>query len=140
VFPIRRFWEKPSPDLARALFGRECLWNSFVMVGHVAAFVDLIAAGVPPLVRAFEPLERALGSSRESSVAERVYAALPEVNFSERVLVPAAERIGVVRVKGVDWSDLGSPERVLARTGALPVVPVGAPRSLGLPGRRAAQA
>jgi hypothetical protein len=28
--------------------------------------------------------------------------------------VPAAGRIGVARVKGVDWSDLGNPERVLA--------------------------
>jgi mannose-1-phosphate guanylyltransferase len=118
VFPVRRFWEKPTPDLARRLFARECLWNSFVMVGHVAAFLDLIRSGVPTLVRAFAPLEGALGTARESAVAERVYAALPEVNFSERVLVPAARRIGVVRVKGVDWSDLGNPERVLARRAA----------------------
>src|SRR5262245_4606311 len=30
VFAIRRFWEKPSPTLARVLFERRCLWNSFV--------------------------------------------------------------------------------------------------------------
>jgi mannose-1-phosphate guanylyltransferase len=115
VFPVRRFWEKPSPALARMLFARECLWNSFVMVGHVRAFLDLIRADVPELDRAFEPIRRAVGSHREGAVAERVYAAIPEVNFSERVLVPAAAgRIGVARVKGVDWSDLGNPDRVLA--------------------------
>jgi mannose-1-phosphate guanylyltransferase len=33
VFRIRRFWEKPSPSLAVALFSSGCLWNSFVMAG-----------------------------------------------------------------------------------------------------------
>jgi mannose-1-phosphate guanylyltransferase len=115
VFPVLRFWEKPALEVARALFVRECLWNSFVMVGHVAAFIDLIAAGAPALRQAFEPIRRALGSPREPAVTERVYAGIPEVDFSERVLVPAAGRVGVTRVKGVDWSDLGSPGRVLAR-------------------------
>ena len=114
VFPVRRFWEKPSPDLARRLFARECLWNSFVMVGTVRSFIDLIAAGVPALTQAFEPIRRTAGSPREAAAAERVYAAIPDINFSEHVLAPAADRLGVVRVKGVAWSDLGSPERVLA--------------------------
>lgn len=123
VFPIRQFWEKPSSRLAGALFERGCLWNSFVMVGRITAFIDLIEAGTPDLRRAFEPIRRARGSAREDAVAERVYATLPELNFSERVLVPAADRLGVVRVKGVEWSDWGNAERVFAtirRTGWRP--------------------
>jgi hypothetical protein len=37
--------------------------------------------------------------------------------------VPAADRLGVVRVKGVEWSDWGNAERVFAtikRTGWRP--------------------
>lgn len=123
VFPIRRFWEKPAPELARALLAHGCLWNSFVMVGRVTAFLDLFCAGTPELLRAFAPIRRALGSAREGHVAARVYAGLPPVNFSERVLVPEAGRLGVVRLKGVEWSDLGSTERLLAtirRTGRRP--------------------
>ena len=123
VFPIRRFWEKPSPELARHLFTRGCLWNSFVMVGRIAAFLDLIGAGTAELLRAFEPLRRALGSSREDAVAERVYATLPDLNFSERVLAPAAARLGVLRVKGLEWSDWGNADRVfttIRRTGWRP--------------------
>jgi mannose-1-phosphate guanylyltransferase len=123
VFPIRRFWEKPSRDLAGALFSRGCLWNSFVMVGRVSAFLDLIALGAPELLRAFEPIRRARGTRQEDAVAERVYASLPDVNFSQRVLVPAADRLGVVRVTGVEWSDWGNAERVFAtitRTGWRP--------------------
>src|SRR5262249_52975729 len=114
VFPIRRFWEKPSPDLAISLLARRCLWNSFVMVGRVSAFEELIAAGLPELVAAFRPLRRALSTSREPFVAERIYASLPSVNFSDHVLVPGASRLATVRVKGVEWSDLGNMERVLA--------------------------
>jgi mannose-1-phosphate guanylyltransferase len=114
VFPIRRFWEKPSPDIAMSLLSRGCLWNSFVMVGRISAFLDLVAAGMPALLDAFQPLRRALGSPREARVAEHVYAELPEASFSERVLVPAAQRLGVLRVKGVEWSDLGNADRVFA--------------------------
>lgn len=114
VFPIRRFWEKPSVELATTLLARRCLWNSFVMVGRLSAFLDLIAAGVPELMAAFEPLRRAIGTAREAYVAERIYAPLPSINFSERVLVPGASRLGTVRVKGVEWSDLGNVDRVMA--------------------------
>jgi mannose-1-phosphate guanylyltransferase len=123
VFPIRRFWEKPSAELATTLLSRGCLWNSFVMVGRLSAFIDLIATAAPELIAAFDPLRRALGTGREPYVAERIYATLPSINFSERVLVPSAARLGAVRVKGVEWSDLGNVERVVAtirRTGGRP--------------------
>src|SRR6185369_6774987 len=32
---VRKFWEKPSLNLATSLIERGCLWNSFVMVGRV---------------------------------------------------------------------------------------------------------
>ena len=114
VFPIRRFWEKPSAEVAGSLLTRGCLWNSFVMAGRVSGFLDLIAAGTPQLLKAFAPLRRALGTPGEGAAAERIYANLPAINFSERILVPAASRLGVVRVKGVEWSDLGNVERVFA--------------------------
>jgi mannose-1-phosphate guanylyltransferase len=123
VLPIQRFWEKPAPDLAAALLSRGCLWNSFVMVGRVPTFIDLIRAGAPDLVRAFEPVQRVLGSPRERAVVDRVYASLEPVNFSERVLEPSAARLGVVRLKGIEWSDWGNAERVFAtirRTGWRP--------------------
>ncbi|HEU4367208.1 MAG TPA: sugar phosphate nucleotidyltransferase [Methylomirabilota bacterium] len=114
VFPIRRFWEKPPAHVASRLMGLGCLWNSFVMVGRVTAFLDLFRATVPGLLRAFEPIRRTVGSAREADAAERVYRRLRAVNFSDRVLTPATGRLGVARLKGVRWSDLGSVERLLA--------------------------
>ncbi len=123
VYPIRRFWEKPSPPLAQSLLGRDCLWNSFVMVGRAGAFLALIRATAPGLGRLFDPLLRALGTPREATVAQRIYAALPAISFSHAVLSRAPDRLLVLRVSDSGWSDLGSPARVLAslrRTGSQP--------------------
>ena len=114
AFPIRRFWEKPSPRLAQWLWSNGALWNSFVMVGQVDAFLRLLWRGVPELLVAFDPIRRALGGPDEAAAAETVYAGLQSVNFSDRVLTPSPDRLVTVRVKGVDWSDWGNPQRVLA--------------------------
>ena len=125
AFPIRRFCEKPSTRLAERLFNGGALWNSFVMVGWVDAFVDLAARTAPELLRSLEPLRRVIGTDDEPRVAEQVYqrlAATPS-GFSERILAPATDGLVTVRVKGVDWSDWGHPERVVAtmrRTGWRP--------------------
>ncbi len=114
IFPVARFWEKPSIEQARALYGRQCLWNSFIMVGRVRAFIDLMRLAIPSLVEAMAPLARAIGSWREASVARRVYDSLDGAGFSEAVLARTIARLLVLRVKGVGWTDLGSPARVVA--------------------------
>ncbi|MGH7278240.1 MAG: sugar phosphate nucleotidyltransferase [Candidatus Rokuibacteriota bacterium] len=114
AFPVRRFWEKPSLPLAERLLDRGCLWNSFIMVGFVTAFLDLVRSAAPALLADFEPVVAAIGTPAEGPVVEKVYARLASTNFSSAVLSRVADRLAVVRVKGIDWSDLGSPERVLA--------------------------
>jgi mannose-1-phosphate guanylyltransferase len=114
AFEIRRFWEKPSARLAQWLWSNGALWNSFVMVGHVDAFLRLLWRGAPELLVAFDPLRRALGTAEEPMVAESVYATVPALSFSDRVLTPSPNRLATIRVKGVEWSDWGNPERVLA--------------------------
>lgn len=124
VFPIRRFWEKPAASVAERLFQGGGLWNSFVMVGFTSAFLDLVAATNPTLLTAFAPLRLVSGTSRETQVIERIYRRLPApTGFSETVLTAGADRLGVMRVKGVDWSDWGHPRRVLAALGRAGVRP-----------------
>ena len=54
VFEVRRFWEKPSRAMASRLMRRGCLWNSFVMVGRVSAFVALLRQALPSLLAYIE--------------------------------------------------------------------------------------
>ena len=116
VFPISRFWEKPGAGLAEKLFQADCVWNSFVMVGWTQSFIDLVAATSPVLATAFAP-HRPLRSARGPQTLEPVYRRLPKLDFSAAVLVPGVERLAVLRVKGVEWSDWGHPRRVLASLG-----------------------
>jgi mannose-1-phosphate guanylyltransferase len=125
AFPIRRFWEKPSARLAQHLFERGALWNSFVMVGWVDAFLGLTERTAPDLLTALAPLRRVIGTDAEPRVAEHVYRSLARKprGFSEHILALATEGLVTVRVKGVEWSDWGHPERVVAtmrRTGWRP--------------------
>jgi len=109
---VRRFWEKPSADLARDLLDRGCIWNTFVMVARVQAFVDMIRSGAPEVYQAFKPL---LASDRETDAGtmEAVYAGITTADFSTVVLSAAPERLGVFCLGDVGWSDLGDPHRVL---------------------------
>jgi mannose-1-phosphate guanylyltransferase len=125
VFPIRRFREKPSARLAQLLFDRGALWNSFVMVGWIDEFLGLTARTAPELLAALAPLESVIGTQAEGRVAEEVYGRFEgqAIGFSERVLAPTTEGLVTMRVKSVEWSDWGHPQRVMAtmrRTGWSP--------------------
>jgi mannose-1-phosphate guanylyltransferase len=111
---VRRFWEKPSPGLAAILQLRGCLWNSFVMIASAHTLIDIIARATPALYNAFASAKPLFGTDDEPAMIEKLYALLGETNFSDRVLALVPERLAVLQVSGIKWSDLGEPNRVLA--------------------------
>ena len=84
------------------------------MAGWVDTWLELIARATPHLYHAFGPVPRVLGLPQEAAVLERVYASLPAISFARRVLTPAAGRLVTLAARGLQWSDWGSPRRVLA--------------------------
>ena len=106
LFKVKRFWEKPTRELAMELMASGCLWNSFVMVGRVSAFLRIIRLALPELVAAFESL-------RGSRIGD-IYAHAPAWNFSADVLSVRPHDLSVLPVCGLGWTDLGEPHRVLA--------------------------
>jgi len=123
VFRVRRFWEKPSRELALELFNRGCLWNSFVIVARVSTLLGLIMVAAPPLYASFAQIRSRLGTPFEERAIAALYASLEPINFSKQILERTSFNLGVLPMRGVDWSDLGEPHRVmevLARIGASP--------------------
>lgn len=114
LFRVRRFWEKPKPMLAQTLLAEGCLWNSFVMVARGATLLALIESAAPDLYHAFLDLWPVLNTRDEEAAIEALYAGLPSTNFSEQVLAGRPEDLAVLPVGGVQWSDLGEPNRVLS--------------------------
>jgi mannose-1-phosphate guanylyltransferase len=106
VSQVRRFWEKPSGRVAARLMRSGCLWNSFVMVGRVSAFLAMIGRTLPEIIRAFE--------SMEGRGLDELYARIPATNFSDEVLAKRPSDLTVLPASGLGWSDLGEPQRVLS--------------------------
>lgn len=123
MFEVRRFWEKPPQAIAHQLMSLGCLWNSFVMIGRVSTLLGLVMMARPQLYSSFAALRSVFGSSREELKIKSMYARLPAVDFSSEILAKVPVNLSVLPVKGVDWSDLGEPARVmdtLARLGMRP--------------------
>jgi mannose-1-phosphate guanylyltransferase len=108
IFRVMRFWEKPSLPAARILLNRGCLWNTFVMVGRVGGFLEMIQRATPRLYESFERHETTPGQ-----FSERLYETLESVDFSRDILTKSPAQLAVMNAGPVGWSDLGEPERVI---------------------------
>ena len=114
VSGVNRFWEKPSGTLASQLMERGCLWNSFVMVGCVHAFLNLVRHALPGLLGAFEAIRRSLFTAYERAAVSDLYSGIRSTSFSQHVLSGQPNSLAVLRATGLGWSDLGEPGRVLS--------------------------
>ncbi len=112
VCRVSRFWEKPSSALASSLMERGCLWNSFVMVGYVHAFLNLIRRAIPGLVELFESIRSSLFTAAEGTALCELYSGIGATSFSQDVLSAQPNELAVLRAAGLGWSDLGEPSRV----------------------------
>jgi mannose-1-phosphate guanylyltransferase len=120
IYRVGCFWEKPSLAEADALYLKGCLWNTMVLVARARALLELFESLTPTLMSRFDRIKRSVASAQEPDVLRTVYAELPAVNFSQAILAPSPRRLGVIRVRGVYWSDWGDATRLqqdLARFG-----------------------
>lgn len=114
VFPVSRFWEKPRQKVAASLMAQGCLWNSFVMVGRLSAFLNSIQRALPSLLDRFESIRSSsLTASADTELGE-LYSGIPTISFSQDVMSVRPMDLAVLCATGLGWSDLGEPGRVLS--------------------------
>ena len=109
---VRGFFEKPSFQAARELFARGSLWNTFVMVGHVRGFLEMLKVSLAYAVELLRGSQ--LWSGAEVHIQDALYDRIPAIDFSREVLSVQAPRLLALRMANTGWSDLGHPERVMA--------------------------
>jgi mannose-1-phosphate guanylyltransferase len=102
---VTRFWEKPDPKRAAVLQRRGCLWNTFITIGLVGTFLELLQTTVPHLTRSLE-------HSFINGQVDRFYDQIAPVDFSRSVLTQIPGRLVVLRDAASGWTDFGSPRRV----------------------------
>lgn len=111
---VAAFVEKPDRERATRLMEHGALWSSFMMVGHVSAFLKLFAQQAPELLRLMLTRLASGGGTRPSEALAAMYRSIPVSDFSRDVLEGGRESLSVMSVPECGWSDLGTPERVLA--------------------------
>ncbi len=114
VFKVRSFWEKPSRSKARELMVRGSLWNSFVMVGRVSAFLEMIRGTLPGLLASFESMWEGIRPGEDATALDELFSAIPNSNFSDEVLSVQPSNLAVFPAHGLGWADLGDPERAIS--------------------------
>jgi mannose-1-phosphate guanylyltransferase len=110
---VRRFWEKPSPELARLAFASGCLWNTFVFVASAATLLEESRRALPELCERLSHIAPFAGTEDESWAIRQAYALAPTANFSKTLLASVPSSLGVARLPTLTWSDWGTPSRVL---------------------------
>ena len=111
---VRRFWEKPNLNVAKALMNQGCLWNSFVMVGRVNSLLRMTQRALPELYESFSAIAPTFGTESEPRALNNLYSWISSSNFSQEVLSQRPDDLAVMQVSEVGWSDLGEPKRVFS--------------------------
>ena len=112
LFQVGAFREKPPLPQAEALLKAGSLWNTFVMVGRVSAFLEIGRATVPDLLQVLESWQ-VTTTSGEMRIPDALYNRIASTDFSRQVLAAATDRLLALLLADVEWSDLGDPYRVL---------------------------
>ncbi len=113
VRQVEAFLEKPDSDRARAALDAGGLWNTFVMAAKVELLWQLGWQWLPEVMRRLAIFDDAIGSSFERQALEMIYEDMPRRNFSSDLLEYVPERVGVLEMQDVIWSDWGNPSRIL---------------------------
>lgn len=114
VRAVENFLEKPTLEEALAAQQSGALWNTFVMAGRASTLWELGWHCVPEIMPLFDKLSRVIGTSQEGYILDLIYQEMPKRNFSFDLLQKIPNRIAVIEVKEVLWSDWGHPERVIS--------------------------
>lgn len=125
------FVEKPCAEMAESCFRSGCYWNTMVMAVKARTLWGIGWQALPDMMRRFESLRRVLSAVREGradphmvDIATRhIYQQLEPANFSRYVLGKVTDRLLLIPLPNVAWSDWGRPSRIiesLAQTGRVP--------------------
>jgi mannose-1-phosphate guanylyltransferase len=111
---VETFIEKPDEATAREARAAGSLWNTMILAVKGKQLWNLGWKCFPEMMSRFERLKGTIDTTEQLRVIEAIYEALPHRNFSSHLLKCVPERLAVMEMKDVLWSDWGNPERILS--------------------------
>jgi mannose-1-phosphate guanylyltransferase len=102
---VEMFVQRPSPEEARIIIGKGALWNTRILVVKCETLLQAMELAAPDLYRSFAAIQDVIGTPEEKGMLEKVYQALPAVNFFKGVFesLPYENRrnLRVLPIRGV---------------------------------------
>jgi mannose-1-phosphate guanylyltransferase len=89
------------------------LWNTSVIVAKVETLWKLGWQYLPVMMERFERLGKSIGSTHEGRMLRQLYQKMPALDFSRELLQRVPERMGMIALEDVLWSDWERPDRIL---------------------------
>jgi len=111
---VETFFEKPDAATADEAWATGSLWNTMVLAAKGKELWRLGWKCFPEMMSRFERLKGTIDTVEQLSVIEAIYEAMPHRNFSSHLLQCAPERLAVMEMTDVIWSDWGNQERILS--------------------------
>lgn len=108
---VRRFVEKPPPEVCAQLLQEGALWNTLVIAARARSLWRAARRRVPRVALPLARYRRALGTASAARILDDIYATLPASDLSKELL----QRAGGLRVVPLidsGWCDCGTPERL----------------------------
>jgi mannose-1-phosphate guanylyltransferase len=110
---IRNFYEKPDAANASSLFASGCLINTFIVIGKSRTIVEQMKKNLPFLFETFDPIYESLGTKHEKEIIKEYFKLIPDVNFSKDFLEKVIDKLVVLEIPDVYWSDWGEEQRIM---------------------------
>lgn len=113
VAGVSGFVEKPAASDAVRLFETGAVWSTMVLAARASALINLYRHWLPGLYAVLAPAA-AMDRRQLTEYLDTVYATLKPYDFSRDLLTVGSNLSLLVLPSSTGWSDLGTPERLLA--------------------------
>ncbi len=114
IHAVETFYEKPDEGIVREARATGSLWNTMVLAAKGKELWRLGRKCFPEMMSLFEQLKKVIETSEVLSVLDAIYESIPCRNFSSHLLQCMPERLAVMEMRDILWSDWGNPERILS--------------------------
>ncbi|WNM60043.1 sugar phosphate nucleotidyltransferase [Candidatus Nitrospira allomarina] len=109
---VDSFVEQLDHIQALNAMAKGALWNTSVIVGKVSTIWRLGWQFVPAIMERFERLGKAIGSTHEGRMLRQLYQKMPILDVSTEFLQRVPERLGMIELEDVLWSDWEGSDRI----------------------------
>ena len=120
VSAAARFREKPvSAQEERQLRVDGGLWNTLILAANADLLWSLGHRCFPEMMGRLESFAANIGHKDEEAELDALYQELSGHDFSSELLEALPQKIAVMELNGVLWSDWGRPERIMESLDAI---------------------